>query len=930
MGRKNDSSSNASSEREDDAESSSSQQQQEEESEPSPIRRSKRKIRPVSKHPPDSPVRKKRRANSGPSNKKSQETEHAQRERLRPKRQYTKRKKKDDTTRVAVSVQKAQADQDHDQSETNSLEDSDMFCCICKCTVDYSDKDQFHWPEEVDSDDEDDDDDNDNEGEQEKGKTNTNIAAGSQKSEKMENSVTSQGNSKVDTDVNTNGGKTNKSKATSTTSSSEESDFYGVKLPNHMYDPNNALLICDGPGCNRCYHQRCHFTPVLSVPRREWFCLICQYKDKLQNQTKAKRGRKPKNASKQGSNDEMEESENIVELSKSKPLTVEEMGQIYCALPKNSDCADIREDAKPLQHSPGKEEQTTKEDTNSTAITLYDRFDFHTSQMKADLIRKGSQQMVKIIDQNLSTIRQCQNSIRTLVETNNRARKALIEKYNLTHRLPQELVQNVTRMGRCKLRLRNLFQTLQYVIQNKDDRADLFQWFLKAKSEGKFTPAKICPSKHTSKHNPPVPEVISLDMSEKGEGGQTQSSQEGGPGEQQIDIDALEAKLFVGDVVRREPRFDIKDYDADEDDSESSGGDPANKIKCCICHSGHVEDENDVVMCDGMKCFRAMHMKCCAPVVTQKMLDDDENGVWFCPFCVCFSKTIHYAQVEYHADTVDDDGSIKSWEHAEDVFPEAELELKAADKWKLGNRNDSSDEILADILGIEIAKDSSPNAHDGADDEDDDEESDDSFDASDGSKGSASISNSDTDTSGVNWDVNKELSALSCSDSESDSEDESDNGETTDAGPRRSRRLEKSAESSGVDSDSGPSAPITDVGKLDKSNIVRGKRSRAKVDYNLLNDSMFANVSKSAIDDEEEYQFVMKKDASSDSESGSGSGSDSDSNSSDDESGNEESGSAVDDTNSDKDKKDDDNGKGKEGKSKPNARKTSSKARRKS
>ena len=56
-----------------------------------------------------------------------------------------------------------------------------------------------------------------------------------------------------------------------------------------------------------------------------------------------------------------------------------------------------------------------------------------------------------------------------------------------------------------------------------------------------------------------------------------------------------------------------------------------------------------------------------------------------------------------------------------------------------------------------------------------------------------------------------------------------------------------------------------------------------------LNDSMFANVSEKAIDDEEEYQFVMKK-----YNSDSGSDSDSDSSSSDDESGNENSDSSDD------------------------------------
>ena len=65
-----------------------------------------------------------------------------------------------------------------------------------------------------------------------------------------------------------------------------------------------------------------------------------------------------------------------------------------------------------------------------------------------------------------------------------------------------------------------------------------------------------------------------------------------------------------------------------------------------------------------------------------------------------------------------------------------------------------------------------------------------------------------------------------------------------------------------------------------------------------LNDSMFANVSEKAIDDEEEYQFVMKK-----YNSDSGSDSDSDSSSSDDESGNENSDSSDDESDNKEGKK---------------------------
>ena len=46
-----------------------------------------------------------------------------------------------------------------------------------------------------------------------------------------------------------------------------EDNIENVKLPHELYDPQNGILICDSPGCNRAYHQRCHFIPVLSIPK---------------------------------------------------------------------------------------------------------------------------------------------------------------------------------------------------------------------------------------------------------------------------------------------------------------------------------------------------------------------------------------------------------------------------------------------------------------------------------------------------------------------------------------------------------------------------------------------------------------------------------------------------------------------------------------
>ena len=38
---------------------------------------------------------------------------------------------------------------------------------------------------------------------------------------------------------------------------------------------DNVMLVCDGPGCNRPYHQHCLDPLLLTVPEGDWFCPAC-------------------------------------------------------------------------------------------------------------------------------------------------------------------------------------------------------------------------------------------------------------------------------------------------------------------------------------------------------------------------------------------------------------------------------------------------------------------------------------------------------------------------------------------------------------------------------------------------------------------------------------------------------------------------------
>eukprot|EP00980_Cylindrotheca_fusiformis_P013490 scaffold3440_cov99-Cylindrotheca_fusiformis.AAC.1 len=60
----------------------------------------------------------------------------------------------------------------------------------------------------------------------------------------------------------------------------EHEDYYfqldDPYLPEPLYDANNALVYCDS--CDRMYHQKCHFVPILKLPAGDWNCLLCAMK----------------------------------------------------------------------------------------------------------------------------------------------------------------------------------------------------------------------------------------------------------------------------------------------------------------------------------------------------------------------------------------------------------------------------------------------------------------------------------------------------------------------------------------------------------------------------------------------------------------------------------------------------------------------------
>ena len=661
--------------------------------------------------------------------------------------QHSKKKlKTENGTPKCISVSKTQTDNDDSsRSSSSSLDDKDIICCICQCGVDFSERGVFSFDDLNDDD-------------QSKSDKDSDYDSSSESDVENDRNDDEQEKSNSDDD--------SKDENESSLDDDDESSvpYCGVKLPKELYDPNNALLICDGPGCNRSYHQRCHFVPVFCLPRGNWYCLICQFKQKLLMKNGIKKKGMKENLKKLNSPTNVDDETNEEICSLSKPLTAEELDTLF-PIP--------RLDNQSLDdniHSQLKED---------SEISIQDRFEFQSGPLKASILNTEVKRRIKaVIDGALGSIRLEEHTVRGYTETA-RAKKSLLANFETTKRLPQQLVQGVDRMAHNKMRLRSLMLSMDSAIRNKNDRKMIEDWFFKKKHESTINQ-----------------DGLNNDIDK-------------------MDWDLLQSKLFCGKVRRNEPRFDIADYDGDiEDEGETDDEDPTEKIKCSVCFSGQVQPDNDVVMCDGERCFRAFHMKCCDPIVTQKMLDEDEGGTWFCPYCCALANSMHYTQLEYFGDEMDDDmsdnDSTRSWDEAQDVFTEASVELSSARLWKRGKRDETSDKYLSSLLGLNISL-----TNDDSSQSESDDESDCSFSISD-EEGDPSLSESSSDSSlsgyqSVSWEVDKdEIDALTSSSCEGEISDKND-------GERRLR--------------SRPQNGKKDIGKIDRDNILRGKRNRSKVDY---------------------------------------------------------------------------------------------------
>lgn len=230
------------------------------------------------------------------------------------------------------------------------------------------------------------------------------------------------------------------------------------QLPRRFHDPNNALILCDGPmhaaksrakgggyKCNRAYLQKSHFVPVLSIPRGQWRCLICRYRDEQYMKGK-------------GSSAEKDGDGSAEEVA-TEGMTDEELNAIFRC---NPELSTENEDDEPA----GSNNRYSAEEI----LALEQRFELVSAPLKARLLREElTTKSRKVIKSALSAMRLAEHSLRSFTETS-RARKALTERIESLG-MPQEMYQTIHKIASNKMKILNLISTLERIIRCRPPRA---------------------------------------------------------------------------------------------------------------------------------------------------------------------------------------------------------------------------------------------------------------------------------------------------------------------------------------------------------------------------------------------------------------------------------------------------------------------------
>ena len=624
----------------------------------------------------------------------------------------------------------------------------------------------------------------------------------------------------------------------------EDEDYYfSLDHPyldgDKFYDRNNALVYCDT--CNRLYHQKCHFVPLLVVPRGDFHCLICSIQQKQTTQDKQspstkKRKRKNANGTKAITSSQ---SSAVQEKILNRKIT----DQIF----QNPPLLLKTEDVQSFQKEWERESATYK-------ALLWER------QLK---------QLKTFLKSQATNIRMANTTLSTMTSTK-RNRQHFLESSKLGGRSSQEVAQTLCKLTGAKFKIREAFLSLESIRTSNEaiDYSRLFSFCQEyPQHAGHFFPfgSNLCrdvrrivprtgerkPSMieegkqantkcKNNKGSSIIPKEIIVNNNNTGERS-TRSKSPPKASSAVTKCSKASTCLKRGEKdsmpsITKSAHTDVKPKkDVDDDDNDS--GISLDDLKCSVCMIGDCSDENDVILCDGKDCHRAFHMKCVCPIVKSEDIENEDED-WFCPIC----ESIAIFMGEMHdlciGDDDDDAASSGSWEDIHDIFPNSQWEYETAMKILKGKRNEDTQRLMAMFLGEDTTNKSQVQMPVGSDSEDENDYSlfdEDSFKERRRKEKDDDDSHSDDSTCSVEFMVGKdELGALSEDDNESSEETSDDESETK---IRKSRRLVRRKEVKEESNNADFGADFCE------SNIINGKRKRQRVNYRKLNDMMFGDLS---------------------------------------------------------------------------------------
>jgi len=507
---------------------------------------------------------------------------------------------------------------------------------------------------------------------------------------------------------------------------SDDTPYYQANdpyVPKHLYDPSNALVYCDG--CNRLYHQKCHFVPLMTVPRGNWNCLVCTTKNKVTCPVISNSTTTPAAFTKA----------RLKRMFQAPPSP--EKLQFYFAqqLSKVENNNTNPEESAVSFHSPSEK-----------------LWELETRRAKSKLWFKTlTQSIPSSIQTQIGNFNQAQTALETLTRTKQNRMHFLDN--SVSKRGSQELAQTLVKMCYAKYRMRQIIQNLDRIRTHPDFHCQqIRQWCQQGNANdaatnaapkpivtttttltandalthstcgttasttitksfmeriifpfGRF-PARSIPRTAEYKEDQDV--KLPLVARETGDipceitttNGSTNSSKKRGVNGNTYDDNDDDNKLVT--VLAKETKSltsatsattttnknttNKKETKEAKDDASSAGdsssGVSLDDAKCCICFVGDATDDNDLLLCDGLGCCRSFHMECLEPKFTLQDLEGKEDEDWFCPLCSGLAECMHMVQSYYMGE---------EWDRRREERAVALVKQQQSANKKLSNKNEN-------------------------------------------------------------------------------------------------------------------------------------------------------------------------------------------------------------------------------------------------